>query len=68
MVNPNEQMVDPMTGMPMQTTMIPPAPSNTLGQAQPVFNDSVQTAAQSIYGDVQQRQTSVGDRAPLFPL
>jgi hypothetical protein len=41
--NAPTKMIDPMTGMPVQTSMVPPAPpapSNTLGNAQPVFNDS----------------------------
>jgi len=66
MNNLNEQMIDPMTGMPVETTMVPPAPSNTLGTAKPVFNNTAQTAAQGLYGDVEQRQMSVGNRAPLF--
>ena len=37
MYNPNEQMIDPMTGMPMQQTAVPPAPSNTLGNRTPMF-------------------------------
>jgi hypothetical protein len=66
MYNPNEQMIDPMTGMPMQQTVVPPAPSNTLGTAKPVFNDMTQTAAQGLYGDVEQRQMSMGNRTPMF--
>jgi len=66
MYNPNEQMIDPMTGMPMQQTVVPPAPSNTLGNAKPVFNSTAQTAAQGLYGDVEQRQMSLGNRTPLF--
>jgi hypothetical protein len=46
-------------------TNIPPQQANTLGQAQPVFNQGVQQAAQGIYGGVDQRQNSVG-AAPLF--
>ena len=64
--NAPTKMVDPMTGMPLEQTMIPPAPSNTLGMAKPVFNSTAQTAAQNIYGDVEQRQMSLGNRAPLF--
>ena len=41
------------------------APSNTLGDAKPVFNPQTQQAAQGIYGGVDQRQNSVG-AAPLF--
>ena len=66
MYNPNEQMIDPMTGMPMQQTVVPPAPSNTLGTAKPVFNSTAQTVAQGLYGDVEQRQMSLGNRTPLF--
>lgn len=59
-------VVDPLTGQPVQQmTNVPPAPSNTLGQAQPVFNQSAQQAAQGVYGGVDQRQNSVG-AAPLF--
>ena len=58
--------VDPLTGLPVQKmTNVPPAPSNTLGQAQPVFNQQTQQNAQGIYGGVDQRQNSVG-AAPLF--
>jgi len=66
MYNPNEQMIDPMTGMPMQQTVVPPAPSNTLGNAKPVFNNTTQNAAQGLYGDVEQRQMSMGNRTPMF--
>ena len=66
MYNTNEQMIDPMTGMPMQQTVVPPAPSNTLGTAKPVFNDMTQTTAQGLYGDVEQRQMSMGNRTPMF--
>ena len=66
MYDPNQQMIDPVTGMPVQQTMVPPAPSNTLGNARPVFNENVAQTAQGIYGDVEQRQMSVGSRAPLF--
>ena len=41
------------------------APSNTLGNAKPVFNSQAQQDAQGIYGGVDQRQNSVG-AAPLF--
>ena len=51
------QAVQPMTN-------VPPAPSNTLGQAPPVFNQQTQQNAQGVYGGVDQRQNSVG--APLL--
>ena len=56
--------VDPLTGLPVQQmTNVPPAPSNTLGQAQPVFNQQTQQNAQGIFGGVDQRQNSVGASA-----
>ena len=64
-------IVDPLaqqqtvTQPAQQMTNIPPQQANTLGQAQPVFNQGVQQAAQGIYGGVDQRQNSVG-AAPLF--
>jgi len=58
--------VDPLTGLPVQQmTNVPPQQANTLGNAQPVFNQGVQQAAQGIYGGVDQRQNSVG-ATPLF--
>ena len=54
-----------MGGNLAQMTNVPPQQANTLGQAQPVFNQGVQQAAQGIYGGVDQRQNSVG-AAPLF--
>ena len=47
-----------------QMTNIPPAPANTLGQAQPVFNQQAQQNAQGIFGTQQTTQNSVG--APLM--
>ena len=67
MYSPNKQVgaIDPVTGLPaQQMTNVPPAPSNTLGQAQPVFNQQTQQNAQGIYGGVDQRQNSIG--APLL--
>ena len=61
-------LVDPLTGAPtQQMTNVPPQQANTLGNAQPVFNQGVQQAAQGIYGGVDQRQNSVG-ATPLFKL
>ena len=60
--------IDPLTGLPVQQmTNVPPAPSNTLGQAQPVFNQQTQQNAQGFFGGVDQRQNSVGASA-LFKL
>ena len=58
-------LVDPLTGAAtQQMTNVPPQQANTLGNAQPVFNQGVQQNAQGIYGGVDQRQNSVG--APLL--
>jgi len=39
------------------------APSNTLGNAKPVFNSQAQRAAQGIYGSVNQRQSALCQRS-----
>jgi len=60
--------VDPLTGLPVQQmTNVPPAPSNTLGQAQPVFNQQTQQNAQGMFGNKQALQNSVG-ATPMFKL
>jgi hypothetical protein len=59
----NEQ-VDPMTGEPVQFTTVPPTPSNELGSAKPLFSEGAMNYAQSIYGDVTQRQKSLEPNAP----
>ena len=67
MYSPNKQVgaIDPLTGLPVQKmTNVPPAPSNTLGQAPSVFNQQTLQNAQGIYGGVDQRQNSIG--APLM--
>lgn len=61
----NEQ-IDPMTGEVVQFTTTPPPPANELGLAKPLFNDGSRNYAKSIYGDVTQRQNSLGTNAPLF--
>ena len=54
------------TGLPaQQMTNVPPAPSNTLGQAQPVFNQQTQQNAQGMFGTQQTMQDSVG-ATPMF--
>lgn len=58
--------IDPITGLPVQSmTNVPPAPSNTLGQAQPVFNSQVQQSAQGMFGTQQAMQNAVG-ATPVF--
>ena len=59
-------LVDPLTGAAtQQMTNVPPQQANTLGNAQPVFNQGAQQAAQGIWGGLDQRQNSVG-ATPLF--
>ena len=61
-INMNAQQ---MVAQPaQQMTNIPPAPANTLGQVQPVFNQQAQQNAQGIFGTQQTMQNSVG--APLM--
>ena len=48
-----------------ETTNVPPDPSNTMGNARPVFPQPVQQNAQKIFGSVDMMQNSVG-APPLF--
>ena len=48
-----------------QMTNVPPPPSNTLGQAQPVFNPQANLTIQGMFGNKQALQNSVG-ASPLF--
>jgi|TARA_B110000908_G_C9975102_1_gene322947 hypothetical protein len=50
-----------------QMTNVPPAQSNTLGQAQQVFNQQAQQNSALLYGSVAQRQDSVS-ATPMFKL
>ena len=61
-INMNAQQI--VAQPAQQMTNIPPAPANTLGQAQPVFNQQAQQNAQGIFGTQQTMQNSVG--APLM--
>jgi hypothetical protein len=68
MYSPNKQVgaIDSVTGLPaQQMTNVPPAPSNTLGQAQPVFNQQTQQNAQGMFGTQQTMQDSVS-ATPMF--
>ena len=53
-----QQPVQPMTN-------VPPAPSNTLGQAQPVFNPQAQLNSQQMFGTQQAMQNTFG-AVPMF--
>lgn len=63
-----KMVVDPMTGMNMQSQMsnMPPQPSNTMGNARPVFNSRAQDVANNIYGGMQARQNAAG-ATPVYP-
>jgi hypothetical protein len=53
--------INPITGMPASANMgnMPPQPSNTMGNANPVFNNPAMAAAQGVFGSTQMRQNSV---------
>jgi hypothetical protein len=57
---PAQQIPQTVQQPVQQMTNVPPAPSNTLGQAQPVFNQQTQQNAQGMFGGIDQRQNSVG--------
>ena len=61
---PAQQIPQAVQQPVQQMTNVPPASSNTLGQAQPVFNQQAQQNAQGMFGGIDQRQNSVG--APLL--
>tara|TARA_B100000767_G_scaffold56849_1_gene52523 strand:- start:3277 stop:3510 length:234 start_codon:yes stop_codon:yes gene_type:complete len=50
---------------PTEMSNMPPAPSNVLGQAQPVFNAQAQQNALGIFGTQENMQNSV-NAAPMF--
>ena len=51
---------------PFQYSVEPPQPSNEMGVVKPVFDPKQQITAQGIFGDVTQRQNSLGINTPLF--
>ena len=51
------KMIDPLTGMEM--TPQPPMPSNEMGNAKPMFNQTAQDVASQVYGSLDQRQMSM---------
>jgi hypothetical protein len=57
----NPQGTAPMMGAPLQ-------PSNTMGNAQPVFNPNAINAAQQIYGSQDQRTMAMPLNTQLAPL
>ena len=61
---PAQQIPQAVQQPAQQMTNVPPAPSNTLGQAQPVFNQQTQQNAQGMFGTQQTMQDSVS--APLM--
>jgi len=48
---------------PVQMTYDTPIPGNEMGNANPLFNDSVTSAGNTIFGDVGQRQRSLQNQA-----
>ena len=57
------KMIDPLTGM--EVTPQPPMPSNQMGTAKPIFNQTTQDVANQVYGTTLQRQMSMPG-APMF--
>ena len=47
-------------------TLQPPIPANQQGTARPLFNETAQNTAGQIYGDINARQMSLGNNAPMF--
>ncbi len=62
---PAQQIPQAVQQPAQQMTNVPPAPSNTLGQAQPVFNQQAQQNAQGVFGTQQTMQDSV-NATPMF--
>ena len=57
------KLIDPLTGMEM--TPQPPMPSNEMGNAKPMFNQTAQDVANQVYGGLDQRQMSM-PQPPMF--
>ena len=57
------KLIDPLTGMEM--TPQPPMPSNEMGNAKPMFNQTTQDVANQVYGTSLQRQMSM-PQPPMF--
>ena len=60
--SPTKQVVDPTMQQQMVQPMtnIPPAPSNTMGVAKPVFSQQAQSVAQGVYGAQPMLQNAAG--------
>ena len=57
------KMIDPVTGMEVTPQL--PMPSNQMGMAKPVFNQTTQDVANQVYGTPLQRQMSM-PQPPMF--
>lgn len=57
------KLTDPVTGIEM--TPQPPMPSNEMGNAKPMFNQTAQDVASQVYGSLDQRQMSM-PQPPMF--
>jgi|EP01046_Picozoa_sp_COSAG06_P014799 hypothetical protein len=62
MINPAAVAAIANTDMTLQ----PPIPANQQGVAKPLFSETVQSTAGQIYGDINARQASLGNNAPMF--
>ena len=62
MINPAAVAAIANTDMTLQ----PPIPANQQGAAKPLFGETVQNTAGQIYGDINARQASLGNNAPMF--
>ena len=62
MINPGAIAAVANPGMTLQ----PPIPANQQGTAKPLFSDTIQNTAGQIYGDLNSRQMSLGNNAPMF--
>ena len=62
MINPAAVAAIANTDMTLQ----PPIPANQQGAAKPLFVETVQNTAGQIYGDINARQASLGNNAPMF--
>ena len=58
------KLIDPITGIEM--TAQPPMPSNKMGGAKPMFNQTTQDVASQMSGTDVEKQLSMGAQAPLF--
>lgn len=62
-------ILDPVTGEPVNKSLMPPAPANTVGNAKPLFSNDFLQAAESINGTELERQKAIGgENAPMYDI